>query len=363
MGDRFWRFAALWALIAGSLWIGHRLYTDLVLTAAEPRPIAPRGELAAFETTTIELFDRVSPSVVFIFTQSQSRTPLARSRGEPAGGTGSGFIWDRAGHIVTNFHVVERADRVQVRFRSGDPVSARVVGVSPDHDLAVLRVSEAADRLPPIPIGSSADLRIGQAVFAIGNPFGLSHTLTTGVVSALDRTLPTSSGREIAGVIQTDAAINPGNSGGPLLDSAGRLIGVNTAILSESGSSAGIGFAVPVDTVNRIVPQLVRDGRAPRPGIGIQALPEEVAARLGAEGVAVFGVIRGGAAEQAGLVGIDRASQRLGDVIVAVDGRPVRTLAQLAKALEQAGIGNAVTLRVRRDGAERDVRVVVADIS
>jgi 2-alkenal reductase len=361
MRDRFWRFAVVWALIAGSLWIGHRFYTDLVLTAVEPRPVAPRGTLADFETTAIELFNRSSPSVVFIFTQSQGRPQLGRQGGEPSRGAGSGFVWDQAGHIVTNFHVVERADTVQVRFRSGDPVIARVVGVSPDHDLAVLRVDEAADRLPPIPIGSSADLRIGQAVFAIGNPFGLTQTLTTGIVSALDRTLPTSSGREIAGVIQTDAAINPGNSGGPLLDSAGRLIGVNTAILSDSGSSAGIGFAVPVDTVNRIVPQLVRNGRVPRPGIGIQAVPEETAARLGAEGVAIYGVVRGSAAEQAGLTGVDRTT--LGDVIVAVDGRPIRTLAQFAKALEQAGIGKTVTLRVRRNSAERDVKVTVSDIS
>ncbi|MBL8687595.1 MAG: trypsin-like peptidase domain-containing protein [Rhodospirillaceae bacterium] len=362
MRDRFWRFAVVWALIAGTLWIGHRLYTDLVLTAASPRPVTPRGDLAAFEITSIDLFNRSSPSVVFIFTQGPGRMQLGRG-GEPSRGAGSGFVWDQAGHIVTNFHVVERAEQVQIRFRSGDPIPARVVGVSPDHDLAVLSVSEAADRLPPIPIGTSADLRIGQAVFAIGNPFGLSHTLTTGIVSALDRTLPTSTGREIAGVIQTDAAINPGNSGGPLLDSAGRLIGVNTAIISESGSSAGIGFAVPVDTVNRIVPELVRTGRMPRPGIGIQAAPEEVAARLGAEGVAVYGVVKGSSAEQAGLAGIDRGSQRLGDVIVAVDGRPIRTLAQFAKALEEAGIGKSVTLRIRRNGAERDVKVTVADIS
>jgi len=361
MGDRFWRFAVVWALLAGTLWIGHRLYTDLVLTATEPRPVAPRGELAQFEATAIDLFNRSSPSVVFIFTQSQGRAQLGSQGGMPSRGAGSGFVWDQAGHIVTNFHVVERAETVQVRFRSGDPIAARVVGVSPDHDLAVLRVSEAANRLPPIPIGTSTDLKIGQAVFAIGNPFGLQQTLTTGIVSALDRTLPTSSGREIAGVIQTDAAINPGNSGGPLLDSAGRLIGVNTAILSESGSSAGIGFAVPVDTVNRVVPQLIKNGRVPRPGIGIQAVPEEVAARLGAEGVAVWGVIKGGAAEQAGLTGVERNT--LGDVIVAVDGRPIRTLAQFAKALEEVGIGKTVTLRIRRSGSERDVKVTVSDIS
>lgn len=361
MRDRFWRFAVVWALLVGTLWIGHRLYTDLVLTAVEPRPVTPRGELAQFETMTIELFDRASSSVVFIFTQSQGRPQLGGQGAIPSQGAGSGFVWDQAGHIVTNFHVVERASAVQVRFRSGDPVSARVIGVSPDHDLAVLRVSEAANRLPPIPIGTSADLKIGQAVFAIGNPFGLQQTLTTGIVSALGRTLPTSSGREIAGVIQTDAAINPGNSGGPLLDSAGRLIGVNTAILSESGSSAGIGFAVPVDTVNRVVPQLVRNGRVPRPGIGIQTVPEEVAARLGAEGVVVYGVIKGSAAEQAGLAGIER--NILGDIIVAVDGRPIRTLAQFARILEEAGIGKTVTLRVRRNGSERDVKVTVSDIS
>jgi 2-alkenal reductase len=361
--DRFWRYIAIWALIAATLWVGHRLVRDLVLTADQARTVEPRGELAGFETTAIDIFNRISPSVVFIFTEGQGvRAPLGRPA-EPSRGAGSGFVWDQAGHIVTNFHVVERAERVLVRFRSGDPFLARIVGLSPDHDLAVLRIEQPADRLPPIPIGTSADLKIGQAVFAIGNPFGLSHTLTTGVVSALDRTLPTESGREIAGVVQTDAAINPGNSGGPLLDSAGRLIGVNTAILSQSGTSAGIGFAVPVDIVNRVVPQLIRTGRAPRPGIGIQAAPEEIAARFGAEGVVILSVQKGGAADRAGLRGADVARQRLGDIIVAVDGKPIRTVAQFARALELAGIGNTVALRVVRDGLLQDVPVTVADIS
>jgi 2-alkenal reductase len=363
MRDRFWRLVAVAALLIGALWIGDRLFRDVFLTAQTARSVTPRGQLADFETTTIELFERISPSVVFIFAESGgARDALGRATA-PSRGAGSGFVWDQAGHIVTNYHVVEHAERLQVRFRTGDPVPAQVVGVSPDHDLAVLRISATADTLPPIPIGTSADLRIGQAVFAIGNPFGLSYTLTTGIVSALDRSLPTDTGREISGVIQTDAAINPGNSGGPLLDSAGRLIGVNTAILSESGSSAGIGFAVPVDTVNRIVPEVIRTGRAPRPGIGIQAAPEQMAARIGAEGVVIISVQEGGPAERAGLRGIDQARRRLGDVITAVNGAPVRNLAQLGQALEKAGIGATVTLRIIRDGLQQDVAVAVTDIS
>jgi 2-alkenal reductase len=242
-------------------------------------------------------------------------------------------------------------------------VAAKVVGGAPDFDLAVLRLNESRAALHPIPVGSSADLAVGQAVYAIGNPFGLDRTLTTGVISALGRRLPTDSGREIVGVVQTDAAINPGNSGGPLLDSAGRLIGVNTAILSRSGAAAGIGFAVPVDTVNRIVPRLIAEGRVPRPGIGVMVAPEEVSARLGIPGVVIMDVVPDSPADRAGLVGADRKTGALGDVVTHVNGERVRTLAEMSEQLERAGVGGSVTLTVRRDGREREVDIDVIDIS
>ncbi|HET8548754.1 MAG TPA: trypsin-like peptidase domain-containing protein, partial [Bryobacteraceae bacterium] len=216
--------------------------------------------------------------------------------------------------------------------------------------------------LRPLPVGTSKTLQVGQATYAIGNPFGLQRTLTTGIVSALERRLPTAQGREVRGVIQTDAPINPGNSGGPLLDSSGRLIGVNTAILSESGSSAGIGFAIPVDLVSRVVPEIIKHGRAPRPGLGIIAADERIAAQLGIQGVVVFGVARGSPAERAGLRPFRRESSEPGDIIVAADGKPTPTLADLAQALEDAGIGKEIAVRVRRGNAERDVNVRVVDL-
>ena len=266
---QFRRVAIIGLLAAGLLWLAYPIVQGLLFAETEKRLVTPRGDLAGYEITSTNVFESAAPSVVYIFSERRGRAMFGAE--QPQQGAGSGFVWDRAGHIITNQHVVEGADRVFVRFDSGEAAPATYVGGSRDHDLAVLRVSSSPVTLSPIPIGSSSDLKIGQFVFAIGNPFGLSRTLTTGIVSALDRRLPTQSGREITGVIQTDAAINPGNSGGPLLDSAGRLIGVNTAIISGTGSYSGIGFAVPVDTVNRIVPQIIRDGRPARPGIGIQA--------------------------------------------------------------------------------------------
>ena len=246
---------------------------------------------------------------------------------------------------------------------SGLTVGARLLGSAPDHDLAVIRLDGERIKLKPIPVGRSANLKVGQAVFAIGNPFGLSRTLTTGIISALDRRLPTAPGREIPGVIQTDAAINPGNSGGPLLDSAGRLIGVNTAILSNHGSASGIGFAVPVDAVNWIVPRLIRDGTVPRPGIGVRIAGEQVSAQWPGGGLVVAEVVPGSPAESAGIKGIDHTARRFGDVITAVDGKPVSTLADLVDAINAVGINGSVELTVMRDQASRLVRVSVVDIS
>ncbi|WP_192499339.1 S1C family serine protease [Skermanella pratensis] len=360
-GQRFWRYMLIWALLVATIWIGDRFVRGVFLTASEPRAVTARGSLAESEESTISLFDATAPSVVYIFTDR------AETTGDPGGrgsrGAGSGFIWDAAGHVVTNHHVVEGATRVAVRLDSGEAVPARVIGIAPNSDLAVLRLSENRAALRPIPIGTSDDLKVGQSVYAIGNPFGLTRSLSTGVISALERRLPAGSGREIAGVIQTDAAINPGNSGGPLLDSAGRLIGVNTAILSGSGSFAGIGFAVPADTVNRIVPKLIQDGRVPTPGIGIRVAPEQVGAQLGVTGVVIAEVILGSAADRAGLRGFDPSGRRAGDVITHADGHPVATLAELATQLEQTGVGHPVTLTIWREGRTFTVDVTVIDIS
>ena len=301
MDRRWFRYLLVWALLLATVWIGERAVRSLWLTQSEPRTVTPRGELADYERHAISLFEAASPSVVYIFT---------RNGGARLGGAGSGFVWDTAGHVVTNDHVVHGAGEVLVRMNSGEAVPARVIGAAPDYDLAVIRLNENRLDLAPIPVGRSDDLKVGQAVFAIGNPFGLSRTLTTGIVSALDRRLPTASGREIPGVVQTDAAINPGNSGGPLLDSAGRLIGVNTAILSETGLSGGIGFAVPVDTVNRVVPRLIAEGRVPRPGIGIFVAEEEIAARLGVDGLVIARVAPHSPAAEAGLTGTTPAAAR-----------------------------------------------------
>jgi 2-alkenal reductase len=277
-------------------------------------------------------------------------------------GAGSGFVWDGAGDIVTNNHVVAGAQQIAIRFDPERVFRAEVVGTAPDYDLAVIRPTEPLEGVAPLPIGSSKDLQVGQTVFAIGNPFGLSRSMTSGIISALGRRLPAASGREISGVIQTDAPINPGNSGGPLLDSAGRVIGVNSAIVSESGSSAGIGFAIPTDVVNRVVPELIKHGRAPRPGIGIAALDESSAAGLDIPGVVVAAVAPSSPAAKAGLRGIDRAAGTLGDVIVKVDGKPVHTVAELADALDQVGIGHEATLTIVRDGREQTVQVGVTDV-
>ena len=354
-------YILVWGLIALSLWFGDRLVRGVFLTAEAPRAVTARGELSDLEQQTVRIFEQTAPSVAYIFTESAGRGPFGM--GDPRRGAGSGFVWDGAGHVVTNNHVVEGASRVAVRLDNGEAISAEVIGTAPDYDLAVLRLGQTRATYQPIPIGASAELKVGQSVFAIGNPFGLSRTLTTGVVSALDRRLPAAGGREISGVIQTDAAINPGNSGGPLLDSAGRLIGVTTAIISGSGSSAGIGFAVPVDVVNRVVPELIRIGRVPRPGIGILALDEEAAARLGATGVVVAEVQPGSPAARAGLQGLDVQARRLGDVIVAVEDEPVKNVAELAEALARVGVGRRATVTVQRDGRRRDVEIEVADLS
>jgi len=358
--EHFWRIAIVVALILATLFVGERYLRVFVFAATEPRETTPRPDLTPGEQIATRVYAETAPSVAYIFTHQATQRPGGRAL--ERAGAGSGFVWDRAGHIVTNTHVVEGADEVGVVINQGKVHPARVVGTAPWVDLAVLQLIDPPPDLQPIKVGTSADLVVGQMVFAIGNPFGLSRTLTSGIISALDRTLPTQSGREIAGVIQTDAAINPGNSGGPLVDSAGRLIGVNTAILAPSGTFAGVGFAIPVDTVNRIVPELIRTGRAPLPGIGIRVFPVELTARLGAPGVVIQGVTPGSAADRAGLKGMDELG-RLGDIIIGVNGKRINELSDLTRELEKAGIDNTVTLTVLRNGSERDVQVQVEDIN
>jgi 2-alkenal reductase len=360
------RFVLLILAVLFAAYVAEPYVSRFFLAAETPRPVAARGDLAEAERATIELFQRVSPSVVHVFARPSGRDLMALGSmdGEGGGGiqSGSGFIWDGAGHVVTNNHVVQGASTLSIKLASGEIASATVVGTASNYDLAVLRLGRSRDLPPPIAIGTSEDLKVGQSAFAIGNPFGLDQTLTTGVISALQRRLPTSEGREIADVIQTDAAVNPGNSGGPLLDSAGRLIGVNTAIFSPSGASAGIGFAVPVDVVNRVVPQLIRSGRMPNPGIGILAGEEAVTARLGIEGVVIVRTLPGSPAARAGLRGVDPRSGQIGDVIVGVNGKPVRRLSDLTSELERTGVGQPIELTVERGGAPVTVRIEVADV-
>jgi len=332
----------------------------LPIAASEPRAVTPRGPLLAYEQALVRLFDETAASVAYITTEQLRATGFFTAA--VAQGAGSGFVWDAAGHVVTNYHVVLGARRVFVRLDSADAIEARVVGASPEYDLAVVKLDKVPRGLRPIPLGSSSDLRIGQAVYAIGNPYGLQRTLTQGIVSALDRELPTTDFREVAGVIQTDAAINPGNSGGPLLDSAGRLIGVNTAIRSASGSSAGVGFAIPVDLVNRIVPVLIARGRAPLPGIGITPVRPDLVARAGISGVVIARVGAGTPAAQAGLRPFDQRTVEIGDVIVAVNGRRVETLSTFVAELDRVGVDNTTELTVERDGKQRRVRLKVIDL-
>jgi len=333
-------------------------------TDASPRTVAARGDLAADEKATIELFEKSRDSVVFITTKALVRDRWTRNVFTVPRGTGSGFIWDQAGHVVTNFHVIQGASEATVRLSDGSDYRAALVGASPSHDIAVLRIGIGFKRPPPVPLGTSSDLKVGQKVFAIGNPFGLDWTLTTGVVSALDRSL-SGNGVTIEHLIQTDAAINPGNSGGPLLDSAGRLIGINTAIYSPSGASAGIGFAVPVDTVNRVVPQLIRDGKYNRPSLGIhldEGINERLKPLLGLKGIVILRVSPGSAVEQAGLKGATITPDGgivPGDIITAVDGKPVDTVSRLLARLDDFSVGDTVKITVLRGGRTLEMAVAL----
>ena len=327
------------------------------------RAVAPAAPLEAEESHTIQIFERTAPSVVYIVNSALYRQLFSRNVYEVPQGAGSGFVWNPQGYIVTNFHVVYNADSLTVVLADQTEHQARVVGVDPDHDLAVVQIQVAKEKLTPIVVGSSHDLKVGQKVLAIGNPFGLDHTLTTGVVSALHRSIESMTRRTIENVIQTDAAINPGNSGGPLLDSGGRLIGVNTMIVSPSGAFSGIGFAVPVDTINDIVPQLIQHGKVTRAGIGVSLLPDSLARRSVRRGVIIGKVAPGGPADRAGLRGTTQGrSGQLGDVITALDGEPVDTGDDLFRLLGRHKAGDRVHLEILRDGQSREVIVSLAPV-
>jgi S1-C subfamily serine protease len=328
-----------------------------------PRPVEPTASLTDLEKTNIAIYERAKPSVVHITTLSLQQDGYHLNPQEVPEGTGSGFIWDEGGHVVTNFHVIRKADAAQVMMADHTSYPATLVGASADNDLAVLRITAPKDKLRPIELGRSADLKVGQLGYAIGNPFGLDQTFTMGVISALGREIQSVSKRTIKNVIQTDAAINPGNSGGPLLNSAGRLIGVNTAIYSPSGSNAGIGFAIPVDEVNRVVPQLILNGKVTRPGLGVQVAADQLADQFGVTGALVMRVLPSSPAEKAGLRPTRRSANgriRLGDVIVAIDGKPVEKADDYFDLLQQHQAGDTVTLTIRRDDQTTDVKVTLA---
>ncbi len=342
-------------------------WVNQAAAAVAPRAITPRGDLDEDEKETIRLFEETSASVVFITTVNLRRDYFGTNIYKIPAGTGSGFIWDKAGHVVTNFHVIRGAHEATVTLSDQSTWKATLVGAEPDKDIAVLKIQTPPARLAPIKVGESHNLLVGQQAFAIGNPFGFDQTLTTGIISALGREIESVTRRPIQGVIQTNAAINPGNSGGPLLDSAGRLIGINTAIYSPTGSSAGIGFAVPVDTVNRIVPQLIEHGKVTKPGLGINIAADSlVQRRLGKSGVLVLNVLEGGGAEKAGIRPTRQTANGrviLGDLITAIDGKEITDTTDLFRALDTKSVGDSVEVTFERDGENKQLTVELSQIN
>jgi S1-C subfamily serine protease len=353
--------------LGGLAWWRSRSSSDDRDRYGVPRPVEARGELMDIEKNRIEVYKQTRPSVVHITSlANRSAGPYNLNVQQVPEGTGSGFLWGDGGHVVTNFHVIKNADAARVTLSDGTSFGAHYVGGAPDKDLAVLRISAPKDKLVPILVGSSADLQVGQSVYAIGNPFGLDQTMTHGIVSALGREIESvQQGRLIKDVIQTDAPINPGNSGGPLLDSAGRLIGVNTAIFSPSGSSAGIGFAIPVDEVNRVVPQLIKHGKITRPGLGVQLAREDLAKQLGLPGVLLVGVLPDGPAARAGMKPTTRTATgqiRLGDILLAIGDQPIKTPKDLHATLEKHQVGDKIKVTVLRDDEQLVVEVELAAV-
>jgi len=347
-------FALFGLLLVVALWIGWKLAQPLIRPDHDPRAeqrlVVARGDLASDEKATIELFKNASPAVVNIMTSRIARDRFKMRPLEVPQGAGSGFLWDDNGYVVTNFHVVQQAEKATITLEDETQYEARLVGFEADYDIAVLKIDAPKEKLRAITLGKSGDLQVGQKVFAIGNPFGLDHTLSTGVISGLNREISSPSQRIIRNVVQTDAAINPGNSGGPLLDSSGLLIGMNTAIVSATQSSAGIGFAVPVDTINKVVPSLIRKGKFTRPILGIQPASEPIARSLSTRGVVVGTVQPGSGAEKAGLrsLELDAKNRPLADVIVAVDGTPVKRIEDIWEVMGDHKAGDVVRVKFQR---------------
>ena len=332
--------AATLALVAALLW---PFGQPNGRTDASPRPVATRGALTPDEVANIDVFKRISPSVVHITTLASRREMFSTNVQQVPRGTGTGFVWDDNGHIVTNFHVIQGGNAARVTLNDQTSYPAQLVGVFADRDLAVLRI-EAKGKLPPIPIGTSRDLIVGQRVYAIGNPFGLDQTLTTGIVSALNREIESTNERIIRGVIQTDAAINPGNSGGPLLDGNGRVIGVNSQIKSGSGSNSGVGFAVPVATIQFVVPQIQSGGKVVRAYLGVSNGDTQ-----DLSGAVIGGVVPNGPAQKAGL--------QQGDKITDIDGRAVKSSEDVSAAVAARKPGEKARITVVRGGDRRTLTV------
>ena len=327
---------------------------------AAPREVTPRGDLADEERTTIDIFQAVSPSVVFITNTRIQRNRFTSDVTSVPAGSGSGIVWDNLGNVVTNLHVIAGANELIVTLPDQSNWKATLVGWSERYDLAVVHIDAPPSLLKPVPVGESANLRVGQSVFAIGNPFALDQTLTTGIISALHREISSEEGKELQDMIQTDAAINPGNSGGPLLDSAGRLIGLNTAIYSPTRTNLGIGFATPVDVINEIVPQLIAHGMEVKPYLGVY-LDVAYPHRLGIDGVMVFDVLPGSPADLAGLQPARLVEGRivLGDIILAIDGQPTPDRATLENILSTHKLGDKIELTVLRGGNTTTITVAL----
>ncbi len=316
------------------------------------------------ETNTMEIFRKASPAVVYVTNTALGRSLFSLDVMEIPQGTGTGFVWDKNGLVVTNFHVISGAQKLTVTLQDRTEHDAEIIGVAPEKDLAVLRIQQPPDDLVTLPLGDSSELTVGRKVLAIGNPFGLDTTLTTGIVSALGREIQAAGNRKIRGVIQTDAAINPGNSGGPLLNSLGQLVGVNTAIYSPSGGSAGIGFAIPVNTVKDVVPQLISYGRLLRPVIGVELATDRWLQRYQVAGVPIVQAYPGLPAAAAGMSGAYRNARGeiiLGDIITHIDDKPIQSQDDYFTALEAHKPGDVISIKTRLGEEARTYKVTLVE--
>jgi S1-C subfamily serine protease len=363
-----WLVASYNGLITGQLAQAQVLPNVRSATPVAPTALAPN--LTPEELTNIRVYDGANRGVVNILTRTVSYDSFFKLP-TPGEGAGSGAVIDKQGHILTNYHVVEDANKVMVTLPGGkDPYEGEIVGEDPDNDIAVLKIDAPADELYPVPLGQSENLHVGQRVYTLGNPFGLEGTLTTGIISNLNRTLPSRTGREMKSIIQTDAAMNPGNSGGPLLDTSGRMVGMNVAIATKTGQSAGLGFAIPVNRIRQIVPQLIEHGKVVRADVGIVAVKE-----IANKGLQIVEVNKGGPAERAGLQGwktvrrrvtrgplaydVERHDPSGADMIVAVDGEPVESASAFVDKIEEHQPGDQLVLTIIRQGRQMDVPVTL----